>query len=176
MKWILVDRWAHGCLSHTAPSNSCQGSGETGDTGLGLQPHQDLHHRACAPASAPSAQSPGSWLGTTFISSLWQVPGCAAGSRMAPFCRPGCWVRRGCCVRDSVPELSTLHCCWEPGLPSEAVPAAAGVLRAFVCPCTWVVHLEQALQRSCCRYWYFSSNARSLPRCIPSLHLPSLKF
>lgn len=25
-------------------------------------------------------------------------------------------------------ELRTLHSCWEPGLPSEAVPAGAGVL------------------------------------------------
>lgn len=46
MKWILVDRWAHGCLSHTAPSNSCQGSGETGDTGL-----------AFAAPSGPASQS-----------------------------------------------------------------------------------------------------------------------
>lgn len=34
VKWILVDRWACGSLSPTEPSSSCQGSGETGDTGL----------------------------------------------------------------------------------------------------------------------------------------------
>lgn len=36
MKWILVDRWACGRLSRTAPLSSFQGSGGTGDTGLAL--------------------------------------------------------------------------------------------------------------------------------------------
>lgn len=46
VKWILVELWARGCLSHTAPSSSCQGSEETGDTGLAL-----------AAPSGPASQS-----------------------------------------------------------------------------------------------------------------------
>lgn len=133
VKWILVDLWARGCLIQhlQAPARAL---GKLGILVWLLQPHPELHDRACVPASASSAQSPGSWLGTSFISSFWKVPGCGAGSRMAPFCRPG-WGRRGCCVRDSVPELRALRSCWEPGLPSEAVPAAAGALVCIAHEC-----------------------------------------
>lgn len=38
--------------------------------------------------------------------------------------------KEGCAVSgtERVLELRTLHSCWEPRLPSEAVPAGAGVL------------------------------------------------
>lgn len=128
VKWLLMDLWTRGYLSHTAPSSSCQGSGEMGYWFGSCSPI-----RTCIPEHAPLSQplQHKVWaLG--FISSFSQVPGSGAGSRMAPLCRSGCWIGRECSVRDSVPEPRTLHSCWEPGLPSEAVPAAAGVLRALV--------------------------------------------
>lgn len=98
-----------------------------------FQPEQDLWHGACTPASASPAQSPGSWLQNRLHQQfllgarLWAgVAQGQAGSFLLTWL-PG---KEGCAVSgtERVPELRTLHSCWEPGLPSEAVPAGAGVL------------------------------------------------
>lgn len=111
VKWIPLDRWAHVQLSRTAPS------------GLwGYQFSSPIPSRTRgterAPCSASPAQSPGSWLQNILHQQF------VLGAAAAPVGKEGSAVSGA----EHMPELSTLHSCWEPGLHSEAVPAGAGVL------------------------------------------------
>lgn len=133
VKWILVDYWARGHLSHTVSSSSCQGSGQTGDTGLTL-----------AAPSGPASQSMRPCLSLFSTKSgllawkhLYQqfLIGAGLWSREQDGSFLSTWLlgKEGVLCQGQCARAEDSAFLLEPGLPSEAVSAAPGVLGVLVC-------------------------------------------